>query len=292
MSLTFEQLAMRRGIGGFVGASEIAKCVGVSRWGNPIDVWLEKTGRALAEPENPRANVGLRAEDTLFDWWLEDTGTPRDLCRRGGSVRHPTVHCAGCTPDFIVDSPERQCVKLVQMKCVGARMAMDWPEDELPADVECQVQYEMECTGADCADVVAWLGGTDFRILPVLRDEEFGAMLLRGAESFWKCVERDEPPPIDGSESWRKYLARRYPVVEREALDPAHELVDKWARESLRARESIEELTADQEAADNHLRDLIGERAGFLGSDYRVTWLADKNGKRTLRVKRKKNPYD
>jgi putative phage-type endonuclease len=290
--LTTEQLAMRNGREGFVGASEIAAVVGVSRWKKPIDVWLEKTGRAPPELENPRANIGLRAEETLFDWWIEDTGTPRVLCRRGRSVRHPTVNCAGCTPDFIVDSPDRQCVKLVQMKCVGVRMAMDWPEDEIPADVECQVQYELECTEADSADVVAWLGGTDFRIIAVERDEEFGAMLTRGAQSFWSCVERDEPPPIDGSESWRKYLTARYPVVEKAELDPAHELVDKWARESLRARESIEELTADQEAADNHLRALIGERAGFLGSDYRVSWLADKNGKRTLRVKRKKNPYD
>jgi putative phage-type endonuclease len=289
--LSSAQRAMRVGPDGFLGASEIAAVVGVSRWHRPIDIWLEKTGRAEPEPENPRASIGLRAESVMFDWWIEDTRTDPSFCRVGESTRHPTVSCAGCTPDTVVTIDGR-ITKLVQYKCVGARMAHFWSEDGVPGDVECQCQYEMEVTGAESADVVAWLGGTDFRIIGLERDREFGAMLLKGAQDFWQCVRDDVPPPIDGSESWRKYLARRYPVVEREELDPATDEVDRWANESLRSRERIEELGKDQEAADNHLRALIGERAGFIGGDYRVTWHADKNGKRTLRVKRRKNPND
>jgi predicted phage-related endonuclease len=290
--LSAAQLAMRSGRDGFVGASEIAAVVGVSQWSRPIDVWLEKTGRAEPEPSNPRASIGLRAESVLFRWWLEDTGADESLCHVGESTRHPLVRCAGCTPDTVVTDPDGPIVKLVQYKCVGARMALFWSDDGVPSDVEIQCQYEMECMRAETADVVAWLGGTDFRIVTLRRDLEFGAMLLRGAEDFWKHVESDEPPPIDGSESWRKYLQKRYPVVEKEELDPATEEVDRWANESLRSRERIEELGKDQESADNHLRALIGERAGFIGSDYRVTWSADKNGKRTLRIKRRKNPND
>lgn len=284
--LTAEQLAMRSGVDGFVGASEVAAALGVSRWSRPIDLWLTKTGRADPEPENPRANIGLRAEATTILWYCEDEGIDPALLRRGESVRHPTARFAGCTPDYLL--PDR----LVQLKCVGARMAVFWPDETVPADVECQCQYEMEVCSVGRLDVAAWLGGTDFRIITLERDREFGSMLLRGAESFWKCVTDDSPPPIDGSESWRKYLQARFPVVEKEELDPAHDEVDRWAHESLRSRERIEELVGDQEAADNRLRALIGERSGFIGSDYVVTWSADKNGKRSLRVKRRKNPND
>lgn len=290
MGLTEEQLALRNGRGGFVGASEVAMAVGVSRWGGPIDLWLRKTGRAETEPENPRANIGHRAETVLLDWYCEDTGTDRSLCVRGESRRHKDYPFAGCTPDFILKGPDGW--RLIQMKCVGAHMAQFWPDDSVPPDVECQVQYEMECTRIDTTDLVAWLGGTDFRIITIERDAEFGAMLIDGARSFWRCVESDEPPPIDGSETWRKYLSVRYPRVERWELDPATPEVDKWALESLRHRERIIEATKDQEAADNHLRALCGERAGFLGAEYRVTWAADKNGKRSLRVKRRRNPND
>jgi len=290
--LTAEQLAMRNGPDGFVGASEIAAAIGVSRWSRPIDLWLTKTGRADPEPENPRAKIGLRAEETMLRWYAEDTGQDVATFVRGSSVRHPEHPFAGCTPDFLRIGKDGELLGLAQMKCVGARMAIFWPDDATPADIECQCQYEAEVTGAPFVDVVAWLGGTDFRIITLERDREFGDMLLRGAESFWKCVRDDMPPPIDGSESWRKYLQARYPVVEKEELDPAHDDVDRWAHESLRSRERIEELEADQEAADNRLRALIGERHGFIGADYVVTWSADKNGKRSLRVKRRKNPND
>ena len=286
--LTAEQLEVRRH---WVGASEIAAVCGVSRWSRPIDVWLEKTGRATPEPENPRASIGLRAEETLLAWYQEDTGREVTNVSRGVSVCHPTHPFMGCTPDFLVYEAGK-LTRLVQMKCVGARMAIFWPDDTVPDDVECQVQHEMEVLNAPVADVVAWLGGTDFRIITLERDREFGAMLVAAARSFWKCVTDDMPPPIDGSESWRKYLQARFPVVEKEELDPAHDEVDRWAQESLRSRERIEELVGDQEAADNRLRALIGERRGFIGADYVVTWSGDKNGKRSLRVKRRKNPND
>jgi putative phage-type endonuclease len=290
MTLSVEQLAMRNGPNGFVGASEIAMAVNVSRWGGPIDLWLKKTGRAEEEGENPRANIGHRAESICFQWWCEDTGTNPSACVQGKSIRHPEHPFMGCTPDFIHTTDAGK--KLIQVKCVGAHMAQFWPDEAVPPDVECQVQQEMECADADLADVVAWLGGTDFRIITVERDPEFGAMLIEGARSFWQCVTNDTPPPIDGSESWRKYLSRRYPRVEREELLTATEEVDKYALESLRMRERIAEALKDQEAADNHLRDLCGSGAGFLSVEYKVTWAADKNGKRTLRVKRRKNSND
>ena len=292
MGLSSEQVAMRTGRDGFVGASEIAAALGVSRWQAPIDLWLRKTGRAQEEPENPRAAIGLRAESVLFRWWLEDTGADEKLCRVGDSVRHPEHHFMGCTPDIVIADQDDAGFRLMQMKCVGARMALFWPDEWIPEDVETQVQYEMEVTGARSCDVSAWLGGTDFRIHTVTRDTEFGAMLVAGARDFWRYVEADEPPPVDGSEGWRKYLTAKFPKVEREELAPANDDVDRWALESLRHRERIAEAEADQEAADNNLRALIGERAGYLGSEYTVTWKADKNGKRTLRVKRRNNPND
>lgn len=292
MGLTAEQLKMRSGPDGFVGGSEIARVAGISHWGRPIDVWLEKTGRAEAEPENPRADIGLRAEAVMIQWYCEDTGTLFSHCVRGESVRHPTKPYMGCTPDFLIHGKGWELVRLAQMKCVGARMALGWSDTGVPVDVECQVQHEMEVTSAPAVDVVAWLGGTDFRVVTIERDLEFGEMLANCAEQFWECVKNDEPPPIDGSETWRRYLSRRFPVVEKLELAPANDDVDRWAQESLRQRERIAQALQDQEAADNHLRMLIGDGRGFIGSDYRVTWDADKNGKRTLRVKRRKQAND
>lgn len=298
MSLSAEQKAERVGKDGFVGASEIAAIVGENPFSGPIDVWLRKTGRAEEEPSNPRASIGLRAESLMAAWYAEDTAIMRSQMNPGETVRHPEVLCVGCTPDFLiyeaganpqytqrVGSPKPVLSHAMQLKCVGARMALSWPEEWIPPYVECQVQLEAEVLGVERVDVAAYLGGTDWRIVRVPRDREFGAMLVRAARDFWTCVLEDRPPTVDGSESWQKYLAKRYPKPVRQELDEPDATVDEWASLALKARAEVEAAEARQKVADNRLRDLIGDGTGYLGADYVVTWKADKNGKRTLRIK-------
>jgi len=287
MSLTPEQIAMRTGHHGFVGASEIAAIVGENPWSKPIDVWLSKTGRVPPEPEDPRASVGLRAESTLLRWYQEDHASALDgaSISSGASVRHPDCRMLGCTPDFIVRRGEA-IDHLIQCKCVGARVALMWPEDDtLPSYVECQVQVEMEVTGAPFAVVAAWLGGTDVRYIRTERDPEFGALMRAAAERFWQHVLSDEPPEVDGSESWLRYLEARYPKPERKPLDPATEDAERWARVYLTTRDAEADAKARKAEAANHLRASIADGSGMLGSSWVATWQADKNGKRILKVK-------
>ena len=301
--LSAQQIAERVGVHGFVGASEIAAIVGENPWSKPIDVWLRKTGRSEEETSSPRASVGSRAESLIANWYAEDTGIMRSQMNPGETTRHGAVPCVGCTPDFLVyeagENPmytRRVNAKpavlshAVQLKCVGARVALMWPDEWIPPYVECQVQLEAEVLQVDRVDVAAWLGGTDWRIIQVPRDREFGRMLTDAAIDFWHCVTTDTPPPVDGSESWRKYLAQRYPTVERQELDTPTPDVDHWALEMLRAKDLEGEAKELAETAGNKLRAFIGEGSGYLGGDYVATWLPDKNGKRSLRVKRRALP--
>lgn len=298
--LTAQQIADRTGPSGFVGASEIAAIVGENPWSFPIDIWLQKTGRAAEEPSDPRAKIGMRAERLIADWYVEDTGIMRSQMNPGETVRHGTVSCVGCTPDFLVyeaganpqytqriNGPAPSLSHALQLKCVGARMALQWPEDWIPPYVECQVQLEAEVLQVERVDVAAWLGGTDWRIIQVRRDREFGEMLVAAAVDFWHCVTTDQPPLVDGSESWKKYLAARYPKAERQELDQSDATVDEWAGLALKARDDEGDAIRRKATADNRLRALIADGTGFLGPDYVVTWKPDKNGKRTLRIKRR-----
>lgn len=287
--LTAQQITERTGPDGFVGASEISAIVGENPWSGPIDIWLAKTGRAAEEPENPRAKIGQRAEAIIKDWYAEDTRTDVGQLVAGTSTRHSVVHCVGCTPDFLVYAPSETTTPshALQLKCVGARMALQWPEQWIPPYVECQVQLEAEVLGLERVDVGAWLGGTDWRIIQVRRDREFGEMLVAAAVDFWHCVTTDRPPMVDGSEAWKKYLAARYPKVERQGLDQSDATVDEWAGLALKARDDEAEAVERKKLADNRLRDLIADGTGFLGPDYVVTWSPDKNGKRSLRIKRR-----
>lgn len=293
MTLTAQQKADRVGRGGFVGASEIAAIVGENPWHKPIDVWLQKTGRAEEVPSDPRAKIGTRAEDLIINWYAEDTSTDVFAIRRGETIRHGAVPCVGCTPDYLVFPNSAaagngyiSASRAVQLKCVGPRMALMWPGEWIPPYVECQVQLEAEVLQVPRVDVAAWLGGTDWRIIEVQRDPEFGSMLLSAAVDFWNCVLTDTPPPVDGSESWRRYLAARYPRVERQELDVPTAEVDSVALEFLSAKDAEEAARARSDAAGNKLRAFIGDGAGYRGGDYIATWLPDKNGKRSLRVKR------
>lgn len=286
--LTPEQHAMRNGPDGFVGASEIAAVCGVSRWAAPIDVWLEKTGRADPDPDNPRANIGHRAENVIAQWYCEDEGINPDLLTASPSMRHPNIPFIGATPDRLryvaTDDPHLLCV--VQIKCVGANAARFWPvDDELSPDVRCQVEQEMAVVDVDRADVAAWIGGTDFRIIHVERDPELWEMLADGARSFWQHVLDDEPPEIDESETWERYLLDRFPPPDDKHVVPAPLHANRWAREILRLDPEIAALGKARARAANELKNIIKHQYGLQGDGWRAIWHSNGKGGRTLKVK-------
>lgn len=273
MALSAEQMEQRRN---WIGASESPCLLGVSPHGNAHSVWSEKLGLVTKEP-TVNMDAGNWIEPALAAWYAHDTGYS---VASFGSVVHPKYPFMGCTPDLCVFGERR----IAQIKNVGTWMLHHW-DDDVPEYVQVQIQHELEVCDADVCDVVALLGGTDFRILPVERDREIGAYLVEICHDFFQqYVATREMPPVDGSGHAEAALKARY-ARNTSGLIAATPETDALARAWLAADERLGEVENDRKTLTNKLKALLGPAEGVDGDSYRVRWKTTATGSRPFTVK-------
>lgn len=274
MALTAEQLLARRN---WVGASDVPCLLGISPHGNAHSVWSEKMGLVVSVPTVAK-DAGNYLEPALARWYLDET---KREAAHFGSVAHPRHPFMGCTPDLCIFGERR----IAQIKLVGSWMAHHWDND-VPEYVQAQVQHEMEVVDADVCDVVALIGGTDFRVLPIERDREVGAYLVDVCREFMtRYVIPRELPPVDESEHAARALKALYSRPKPRTLAASDES-DRLARAWLAADARLGAAKNDRELATNELKALLGDAEQIEGDSYRVRWsMPNANGTRTFTCK-------
>ena len=259
--------------------TDLGAVLGVSRLRGPIDVWLDKTGRAEAVAETPAMRAGKLLERANLGWYALDEGVPiayADPYELIVSDRCPLV---GATLDARRDLPSDQ--RPVEAKAVGSYGGPEWGEpgtDRVPDAYLVQLAAQMIVTRQEAADLTALFAAHRRATYTVTRDPELEDAILERASRWWRDhVERDTPPPVTGSESWTRYLSRRRQTsdalirVERADL-PIERLAE--ARRLAAQAESMER------EARNLIVAAIGESAGVEGEWGRITYRQAKPSER------------
>lgn len=268
--LTPEQMAFRRT---GIGASESPCLVGLSPFGNEISVWAEKMGLSVDKPTDEQ-ELGLILEDGAARLYRKKTGFET---AHFGTIRHPKFPFMLATPDLAVFGQRR----LGQIKVVGHWMAHHWSEG-VPDYVVCQVQHEMEVADADLCDVIALVGGTEFRILTVERDRQMGRDLVDVCRSFYeRHIVTGQMPDPDGSEAASAALKARY-RVQRDELIAATADDEALGKTWLAADAALRAAEHEQAVAEQKLKLRIGDRQGIEGESFRATWKTNKKGVRSF----------
>lgn len=256
-----------------IGASEIAAVCGLDPSKAPIDVWLLKTGRAESD-ESEQASIGHLLEPVIADLYAQRAGVQLAPC----DTRVGPCSWEIATPDRHIVGTDRG----VEIKVVGARMAWHWA-DGVPDYVRCQCQWQMHVLGWSAIVVVALVGGTDFQIHEVPRDQEWIDLMRTVARDFWALVESDTPPEVDGSDGWRGFIKRMFPESNGSLRED--ESIGALARDYHDLSEQIKCTEQAREVVGNRLRMAIADADGVRGSWGRATNRTNKAGKRTLLVK-------
>lgn len=202
-------LAVRRtGIGG----SDAAAAVGLSPYVSPLELWLDKTGRAEGMPRpDPDDMTSPAAWGTLLEPIVAASYTKQtgNRVRRVNAVlRHPTI-------PFMLANIDREVVgvrdvQILECKTAGEFGARLW-RDGVPEYVQLQVQHQLAVTGKTAAHVAVLLCGQALEVHRIERDDALIARLIELEARFWQFVETDAPPPADGSESADRALRHLYP---------------------------------------------------------------------------------
>ena len=166
-----------------IGASEMAKALGVSQFGTQLDLYLLKRGEAEPDAENLSMSVGKALEPIVLAEFERTSGlTVIDRQRR---LPHPRLDFVWATIDGATLEPGA----VVEAKTSGSRQGWGEPgSSDIPADYLIQTQTQMACLCVGYAFVPVIFGGREFALYCVEADAELQEMIETGAAEFWRNV--------------------------------------------------------------------------------------------------------
>lgn len=278
MALTVEQLTARRA---WIGSSDVPALLGVDRYRNVSDLWLEKTGRTeVSVTSNAAADWGDRLEPVMCEWVAEQLG--EEVVR--GEHRASADGLLRAQLDGWVPS----LGETVEVKTSGLLNPMFRPDnegwgadgtDELPYRVIAQVQFALMLAGAPRGHVAAFLGGGVgprhyvVESMPQLQDE-----ILRRALRFWReHVQTDEPPAEVPHLDTLQALRREPEKVEY--LSPDSNLPDAWVE----AADALSEAKTRVDTVKAQVLNAMSDAEQLISPFGSWTYLANKRGVRSLR---------
>ncbi len=177
MPLTVDQDDRTR----FIGGSDIAAILGLSRYSTPLSVWAEKTGLVVNEigPEPLHLILGKRLEEVIAEIFTQQTGLRvQRMTERRVHPKFP--HFQAQIDRLIVGTGE-----LLECKTASAYLSKDWIDDQIPQEYICQVMWQMAVTGRKRAHIAALIGNQEFKIKTIDRDPVMIAEMIKRANAFW-----------------------------------------------------------------------------------------------------------
>jgi putative phage-type endonuclease len=260
-----------------LGASEVPAVCGLDPFKSAADIWALKRG-LVDQEDSEAADMGNLLEPVLIEEYARrlNPGWP-------AQVEKPPAFRRGyrqATLDAVIEG------RNVQVKVVGEYMTHHWA-DGVPDYVQAQVQAEMDVSNLAETDIIALIGGTDFRTpikhpYRIQRDPDAIAVINRACDRFWeKYILGDGVPDISKSRVATKIAAARYPKGSglAHAVPAFVAMAERYASLGRIAKESTEERASLAIC----MKMAIGDKEGLEWPGGRVTWRGKTS--RTFRVK-------
>ena len=246
-----------------IGGSEAAAVLGLSPWKTPYQVYCDKLGLSGDQETTPAMEWGTRLEPVVRQKYADETGrTVRfpigDEFGHMQSDRHPFMLA---TLDGITDDGRGLEIKTT-------RHGGEWGEegsDEVPQAYVVQCQHYMVVSKLEVFDIALLIGGSDFRIYEVPRDEELQGLIIEREAEFWRMVESKTPPePITYADAIRRFATSQEESVT--ATPPALDAVKQY-RISKEQEAQAKEL---QETAKFNILTVLREADTLVDADGNV----------------------
>lgn len=179
-----------------IGGSDAATVCGLNPWKSAYELWQEKTGQITPDDISDREHIiwGNKLEPVIAERYEEVTG--RIVRVNENTLRHPDYDFMIAHLDRETDDPDR----ILECKTTNAYGASNWGPsgtDNVPEHYLLQCQHYMAVTSKEFCDLAVLIGGSDFRIYELRRDDELIDLLISKETEFWQMVQDGTPPAID-----------------------------------------------------------------------------------------------
>jgi putative phage-type endonuclease len=276
-----------------ISGTEIGSILGLNPYQTPMDLYMRKHGLIDPPEENEAMKWGSAAEHVVARRYARETGLILfPSIDNGYDYKYPIIHphdnwWVG-TPDRMIfepmDTSNDKHPGLLEIKIVGERMAYQWgepPDGDVPEQYLTQCAWYMPLLDVEWADLAVQIGNRDYRVYRINRDREFENQLRDAALAFINDhLIPQIPPPIDGSESSKRYLNYRYPKEQGPILEPTDEDILLEIEGLQVAQKELKLWESRVAACQNILKSIIGDAAGMKGEWGKLTWTKNKNSQK------------
>lgn len=261
----------------YIGGSDIASIMGLSRWKTPLRLWCEKTQKLPApDLSNIEAvEMGTELEQFVADMFTKRTGK---TVRRSPKVyQHKDYPYMVAHVDRLVTGTD----ELLECKTCSIFKKEEWENEEIPQEYILQVIWYLGITGRKIGHIAVLIGGQCFKYKQIEFDKELFDQMVECAKEFWQHVQNDTPVSIvaEDDETLKELYGSHTDVM--------IELMPTDA-DSLQTTENFETAVAHLQELKMHksnlddeikeeetkIKDIIKDNLGIKTPKYIITWKA------------------
>lgn len=251
----------------YLGGTDAAGVLGLSRWKTPISVWAEKTGAIVEEDEMTiHKEVGTLLEDDVAELFTRRTG--KKVRRANETIFHKKHSFLGANIDRMIVGEDAG----LECKTAAVWKSKEWDGEEIPREYVLQCLHYLAVTGKKRWYLAVLIGNQDFQWKVIERDENLLNDMVNREVSFWNDYVLPNIMPsvvtkYDG-DTLDKLFPQAKPEKEIELNDDASQLIE--IIESYKADKK--NLEAMIEKSENELKLMLSDATVGLTSQYKVNW--------------------
>ena len=184
----------------YIGGSDAAAVVGLNAYVSPYSLWAEKTGRAPGFEGNLATEVGTYMEEFVAQKFAEETGK---------KVRRANASFFNSDYPWAIANIDREIVGEdagLEIKTTDSLNMKKFRDGEYPANYYVQCVHYLAVTGKKRWYLAVLIGHRDFKVFTIERDDAEIAALMKAECEFWKLVESNTPPALDGTQATQDTL--------------------------------------------------------------------------------------
>ena len=267
----------------YIGGSDIASVMMMSRWKTPLTLWLEKTGEIEPDDlsDNEAVQLGVELEDFVAHKFAKEIGKKvRKTNKIYFHKKYPFL--AAHVDRLIVGSEE-----LLECKTCSSYKQDEWKDEVIiveengekkeiikqntPYEYVLQCIWYMGILGKKVCYIAVLIGGQKFKYRKIEFDAELFNIMVDMAVEFWNCVQTKTMPALSPEDS--NTLSKVYSTHSEDYLE--YQDVEEKIEKLQEVKAGIKTLDVEKKMLEAELKNIINTHAGILTDKFKVSWLSE-----------------
>ena len=249
----------------YIGGSDIAAVMGLSRYKTPLELYCEKSGLKMPVDlsDNEKVYWGNVLEDVIAREF--SLRTNMKVRRRKLAYIHSEYPFLQAHIDRIIENFDI----LLECKTCDKDKRHEWADNKIPYEYLLQVNWDLGISKRNIGYIAVLIGGNHYEHRKIEFDKELFDMQVKAAVKFWNDMKQDILPtimPEDNSLLFYLYPKHTENMVESTEIESA-------VAYRLQIVNEIKELETEKEKLEIDIKQMINSNLGILTPNYKVTWM-------------------